>query len=93
MQRSPRDMDPCTQRTPTRTLTKPLIAALLGIVLLLFLAIFGQVIETHDPTKNRLVDSMIPPAWTAEGSSDHILGTDRFGRDHFSISFTACLGE
>ena len=72
-----------------RTGTKirlPLVPTLplLGIVLLLFLAIFGQLIETHDPTKNRLVDSMIPPAWTAEGSSDHILGTDRFGRDHFS---------
>ena len=34
MQRSPRDMDPCTHRTPTRTITKTLTAALLGIALL-----------------------------------------------------------
>ena len=55
-----------------------------GIVLLIFLAIFGQLVETHDPTRNRIIDSMIAPAWAEGGSSEHLLGTDRFGRDQFS---------
>ncbi len=74
-----------TRRAGLEILRSPIpTIPMLGIILLVFLAFFGQLVETHDPTRNRIVDSMIPPAWVEDGSSDHLLGTDRFGRDQFS---------
>ena len=74
-----------TRRAGLNVLRSPMpTIPMLGIILLVFLAFFGQLVETHDPTRNRIVDSMIPPAWVEGGSSEHLLGTDRFGRDQFS---------
>lgn len=74
-----------TRRAGLNILRSPIpTIPMLGISVLIFLAVFGQLVETHDPTRNRLVDSMIPPAWVEDGSTEHLLGTDRFGRDQFS---------
>lgn len=49
---------------------------IVGIVV--FLAIFGPLIEPHDPQALDLLDTSAPP------SSEHWLGTDGLGRDIFS---------
>ncbi len=60
-----------------------------GIPLLLLLTIivagaFASLIAPHDPTDQNLRASNLPPAWLAEGTTDHLLGTDLFGRDQLS---------
>ena len=57
----------------------------LVIVLGLVIAgVFAPLVAPHDPLQQKLLDSNMPPAWIAEGSSEHLLGTDRFGRDILS---------
>jgi peptide/nickel transport system permease protein len=50
----------------------------------ILLAIFAPVVTKFDPTQNDLVNSLIPPAWVHGGSTEHLLGTDSFGRDVFT---------
>ena len=38
----------------------------------------------HDPVKNNLADSLIPPAFIEGGQAEYLLGTDGFGRDVFT---------
>ncbi len=47
-------------------------------------AIFASQISPFDPSKRVLREREIPPAWFAEGSMEHPLGTDEQGRDIFS---------
>jgi len=54
------------------------------VVLLLVTAVFSPLLAPHDPTKGSLRDRNIPPAWSAEGTSKHLLGTDPLGRDLLS---------
>jgi len=55
--------------------------AFLAIVLV---AIFAGQITSIDPTKQNLMQNLKPPLWMEGGSSDHLLGTDHFGRDIFA---------
>ena len=61
-----------------------------GIVgLFLFLvvvvaAIFSSQLTPYDPLDQNLRNNKVPPAWSAEGSWDHPLGTDSLGRDLLS---------
>ena len=48
------------------------------LVLLVFIAIFADVIAPYSPTRNNVGESLINP------STDHFFGTDQFGRDLFS---------
>ncbi len=48
------------------------------LVLLVFVAIFADVIAPYSPTRNNVGESLISP------STDHFFGTDQFGRDLFS---------
>ena len=50
------------------------IAILSGILLV---AIFANVIAPHNPEVGVLGDRFKPPAWQANGTIDHLLGTDR----------------
>jgi ABC-type dipeptide/oligopeptide/nickel transport system permease subunit len=62
-------------------------AGLFGLMLFLlivFAAIFAEQIAPHDPLKQNLRLSKMPPAWTAKGDWAHPLGTDNLGRDLFS---------
>lgn len=38
----------------------------------------------HSPTEGDITQKLIPPVWTERGSWEHLLGTDRFGRDVLS---------
>ena len=51
-----------------------------GVIILafLFMAVFGPMLVTTDPTDQDLLNKYAPP------SSEHILGTDNLGRDTFS---------
>ena len=59
-----------------------------GVTILFFLlAIFASVLAVQnpfDPAQLQLMNSRIPPLWTADGQSPFLLGTDEQGRDVFS---------
>ena len=47
-------------------------------------AVFAPVLAPHDPVAADITQKLIPPMWMEGGSSEHVLGTDRFGRDVLS---------
>ena len=55
---------------------------ILGIVV--FVAIFAELITPYPPEEISLPDRLIPPFFMPEGSTAHILGTDTVGRDILS---------
>ncbi|MCC6454548.1 MAG: ABC transporter permease [Caldilineaceae bacterium] len=62
-------------------------AGLLGLLifaLLVITAIFAPLLAPHDPLAQNLRAAKLPPAWHAEGSWEHPLGTDNLGRDILS---------
>ena len=63
-----------------------LIPALpIAILALVALAgIFAPLLTPYDPVKNDLINSLLPPFWVDGGSTEHLLGTDGFGRDVFT---------
>ena len=85
---------PTTSRIGRRSSAWPLIAfdfsrryPVMPAVILTVLAvgaIFASQISPFDPSKRVLREREIPPAWFAEGSIEHPLGTDEQGRDIFS---------
>ena len=64
-------------------LRKHRIAMLGGIVIIMYLlaAVFAEQITVYDPTRGDLRQRLEPPAWYAEGTWAHPLGTDGQGRD------------
>jgi peptide/nickel transport system permease protein len=63
------------------------MAAAAVTVLFFLLAIFASVLSVQnpfDPAQLQLMNSRIPPIWTAEGQSPFVLGTDEQGRDVLS---------
>ena len=62
--------------------------SLLIIVLITLVALFASVIAPYDPLSMQIGQSNYPPAWyntpSKVGHAEHLLGTDRFGRDIFS---------
>jgi peptide/nickel transport system permease protein len=54
------------------------------MVLFVLVAILAPWIAPHSPTEIQLSESLRPPAWQNEGSSAHLLGTDKLGRDILS---------
>jgi peptide/nickel transport system permease protein len=61
----------------------PVIPAAI-VVLLVVTAIFAPLLTPYDPTRGTLRDRNVAPAWFADGTSDHLLGTDPLGRDLLS---------
>src|SRR5438876_8454969 len=57
------------------------ISILLGVLLV---AIFANALAPHNPEVGVLGDRFRPPAWEANGTVDHLLGTDHLGRDVLS---------
>ena len=47
-------------------------------------ALLAPIIAPHDPYAQDVTQRMIPPVWQDKGSWDHILGTDKLGRDYLS---------
>lgn len=59
--------------------------AVMGVIV--FVAIFANVISPYPPDKMSLVDRLTPPFFMSGGSTAHLLGTDNIGRDILSRIF------
>ncbi|MET3393972.1 peptide/nickel transport system permease protein [Variovorax sp. 1140] len=69
-----------------RTSPVAMVAALIALVCV-FCAVFAGWVSPHNPfdlATLELGDARLPPAWSAEGSSKYLLGTDDQGRDILS---------
>jgi peptide/nickel transport system permease protein len=67
--------------------SKLTIAAAVVTALFFLLAIFASVVAVQnpfDPAQLQLMNSRIPPLWSADGQSPFLLGTDEQGRDVLS---------
>ena len=62
----------------------PLFALAILVFLLVIPALFAPWIAPHDAFMGSLSDRLMPPAWQVGGSMEHILGTDKLGRDMLS---------
>ena len=51
---------------------------------ILLAAVFAPWLSPHDPYAQDVTQRLIPPFWNAKGSWEHILGTDKLGRDYLS---------
>lgn len=47
-------------------------------------AMLANVIAPYDPSKNDLLNRLVPPVFQEEGTNTHLLGTDQLGRDILS---------
>lgn len=72
--------------------------ALALVLLFVLTALIGPYLVPHDPMKGSLRARLDPPAWVEDGSTSHLLGTDRLGRDVLArivkgaqISLAVCL--
>ncbi|MDB5878402.1 MAG: peptide transporter permease [Variovorax sp.] len=57
-------------------------AVILGLIVLA--AIFAPWLAPHDPYAQDVTRRLIPPIWHDKGSWEHVLGTDKLGRDYLS---------
>jgi peptide/nickel transport system permease protein len=63
----------------------PIVPLAVLLLLLIIPAIFSNQLAPHHPTKDSsLSDRLAPPVWAEDGSWEHILGTDKLGRDILS---------
>lgn len=60
------------------------MAGLAILVILVFLAVFADVVAPHSPIEQYRDNLLQPPAWAESGSWSFPLGTDDVGRDVFS---------
>ena len=54
------------------------------IMVMVLAALAAPLVAPHSPTEQSLPDKLVPPAWEAAGSRNHLLGTDVLGRDVLS---------
>jgi peptide/nickel transport system permease protein len=69
-----------------RTSPVAMVAAAIALVCI-FCSVFAGWVAPHDPfnlSTLELSDARLPPAWSAQGSSKYLLGTDDQGRDILS---------
>jgi len=59
----------------------PVIPIFILMIVLVIPAIFAELIAPYDPVESSLRNRLLPPFWMDGGSTDHILGTDKVGRD------------
>ena len=62
----------------------PVVPLALLVCLLALPAALAPQIAPYDPLRGSLAKRLKPPVWMAGGSSDHLLGTDKLGRDILS---------
>ncbi len=63
---------------------KGLMAGLVLLGLILFIAAFAPLLIGHDPYDQDLAKRLVPPFWHAKADWVHPLGTDNLGRDYLS---------
>mgnify|MGYP002834394742 FL=1 len=51
---------------------------------MVFTGIFANLMAPHSPRVGIVSQRLTPPAWSSEGSANHLLGTDQQGRDILS---------
>ncbi len=70
-----------------------LIVPVIILTLMILMAIFADLswlgfpdirLAPYDPVKISLTDRLMPPFWAEGGSTEHLLGTDKMGRDILS---------
>jgi len=62
----------------------PLIPLAILLFLLIIPAAFAPWVAPHEPFQGTLSNRLTPPVWQAGGTTEHILGTDKLGRDMLS---------
>jgi peptide/nickel transport system permease protein len=62
----------------------PLIPLALLLFVMVIPAIFAPLVAPHDAFLGSLSDRLQPPVWQSGGTSEHLLGTDKLGRDMLS---------
>jgi peptide/nickel transport system permease protein len=62
----------------------PLIPLAILLFLVVIPAVFAPWVAPHEPYQGILSNRLTPPAWQAGGTMEHILGTDKLGRDMLS---------
>lgn len=62
----------------------PVFPIAILLVVLVIPAAFAELVSPHDPLKGQLGDRLTPPFWQEGGSANHLLGTDKLGRDMLS---------
>jgi peptide/nickel transport system permease protein len=62
----------------------PVVALSILMFMLVIPAVFAPYVAPHDPLKGSLAKRLKPPVWQDGGSSAHLLGTDKLGRDILS---------
>ena len=62
----------------------PLLWIFILLTVLIIPGLFAPIIAPHDPLDGDLAKRLSPPVWYPDGSWEHILGTDRQGRDQLS---------
>jgi peptide/nickel transport system permease protein len=60
------------------------LAAAAVMLLIVASAVFAPALAPHDPLQVNIRARLLPPAWMAGGTADHLLGTDQVGRDLLS---------
>ena len=63
---------------------RPALLGLAIITVVVMMALFAPLLAPHDPVAQDLRSTKMPPAWREGGSWEHVLGTDRLGRDQLS---------
>ena len=84
-----------TDSSAARTLRLPLFTAvraapfvvklsLLGMFTMFAVALFAPLIAPYNPDDTNIMNSLKAPSWIPGGDPDHLMGTDKLGRDTFS---------
>ena len=62
----------------------PLFPIAILVLVLIIPGILANQVAPHDPIAGSIPDRLTPPVWQDGGTWDHILGTDKVGRDMLS---------
>ena len=62
----------------------PIVPVVTLLLLLVIPTLFAAQVAPHNPIKGSLSKRLKPPAWISGGSTTHLLGTDKMGRDILS---------
>jgi peptide/nickel transport system permease protein len=62
----------------------PLVPVAILLCVLVIPAVFAPQVAPYDPLKGSLAKRLTPPVWEQGGTIDHLLGTDKVGRDMLS---------
>lgn len=62
----------------------PLVPLTILVFFLVIPAVFAPLVAPYDPFAGSLGARLVPPVWQEGGTTEHLLGTDKLGRDMLS---------